>query len=91
MNDMINQKYQYERLIKTLNDNYNNLNICYNNLIETKKKIINNFTINDNYYSKDNLDNIIKNIEEAKNKILNVLLPQARKQYNNILLEISKM
>lgn len=91
MSNITNQKYQYERLIKTLNENYNNLSTCYNNLIEIKKKITNNFTINDNYYSKDDLDNIIKNIEEAKNKILDVILPQAKKQYNNILLEISEM
>ncbi len=91
MDELNSIKYQYEKMINVLNSNYNKLNDCYNNLIALKKQINNNFVINDKPYSSFELNNLIKNIEINKNKILNILLPQAKKQYNDVLLKISSL
>ena len=91
MDELNSIKYQYEKMIHVLNSNYNKLNDCYNNLIALKKQINNNFVINDKPYSSVELNNLIKNIEINKNKILNILLPQAKKQYNDVLLKISSL
>ena len=91
MDELNSIKYQYEKMINVLNSNYNKLNDCYNNLIALKKQINNNFVIIDNPYSSFELNNLIKNIEINKNKILNILLPQAKKQYNDVLLKISSL
>lgn len=89
--ELVNRKYQYERFIRNLNDNYSRLESCYSNLLLCKKKINDNLKIEDNLFDYRSLNDIIKNIESKKDSIKNVILPQARYEYNNILIEISKM
>lgn len=91
MNELYNEKYRYERLIKILNSNYNKLNTCLTELKKCRNKIGESFTLDGIYYSKNIMDNLIKSIENDKNLIINSFLPQARYQYNKILYDISKM
>ena len=89
--ELYQKKYQYERLINTLQNNYNKLNDVYYNLISCRKTIKGSIEINNTYYDKNSLDKIIKEIEEYKNLIINNFLPQARYQYNTILNQISRI
>lgn len=91
MNELYNEKYRYERLIKILNSNYNKLNTCLTELKKSRNKIGESFILDGTYYSKNIMDNLIKSIENDKNLIINSFLPQARYQYNKILYDISKM
>ena len=77
--ELYQKKYQYERLINVLQNNYNNLNDVYYSLISCSKII------------KKTLDNMIKKIEDYRSLIINTFIPQARYQYNIILSEISKI
>lgn len=87
--ELYQKKYQYERLINTLQNNYNKLNDVYYTLLSCRKKIKESIEINDVYYNKNSLDKIIKEIEEYRGLIINNFLPQARYQYNIILNKIS--
>lgn len=89
--ELYKKKYQYESFIKTLNSNYEKIEKCLSILVLCKKRIKNNVNINDECFDVGKLDDIIKNIESDKNKISNIILPQARYEYNNILFEISKL
>jgi len=90
-NELYRSKYQYERLIKSLNDNYNRLNTVYYNAIACRKRIKENVEIDGTYFDAARLDKIIKRLEENRNLIINNLLPQARYQYNIIVNKISKL
>lgn len=90
MYDLYQKKYQYERLIKSLNENYNRLNNAYYNLSSYKNKIIKTLKIDDDFFSFNELNTILKNINDSKNMIINKLIPQAKYQYNIILSQIYK-
>ncbi len=79
--DLYTKKNRYEKFINSLNENYASLELCYINLISCKKIICTSLNINNNIFQCTQLDKIIKNI----------ILPKARNEYNNILLEISKL
>ena len=48
-------------------------------------------SINDHIFQNNKLDEIINNIEKTKNLIRNKIITDAQENYNNILLEISKL
>lgn len=89
--ELYQKKYQYERLINVLQNNYNNLNDVYYSLISCRKIIKESIEIDGVYYNKKTLDNMIKKIEDYRSLIINTFIPQARYQYNIILNEISKI
>lgn len=92
MNDTLYyKKNEYANLIDGLNSVYDKLEDLYNNLNSVKKNSNKMLTIDEEIYDIKSFNNIIKSIEVSKEKIRNNLLPQARYQYNNILLEISKL
>ena len=61
--ELYQKKYQYERLINVLQNNYNNLNDVYYSLISCRKIIKESIEIDGVYYNKKTLDNMIKKIE----------------------------
>lgn len=89
--ELYQKKYKYERLIKDINDICTRLQTCYSNLILSKKKIFNNVKIEDSYYKSKEFQKIIDNVENNINIIKNIVLPKVKEEYNNILLEISKI
>ncbi len=82
-------KYQYEELIKNLNDNYNRLEKIYSNLLLYRKKGCLFLKINEAIFSSNELDVIINNISNNKTIIKNKLIPEAKKKYYKILEDIS--
>jgi protein subunit release factor A len=90
-NDLYQKKYQYERFIKNLNDILLKLNKCYVNLITAKKTIEKTLKIEDNYYDDKKFEKIIMDVSDHIDNVKNILLPKAKDEYNNILLEISKL
>lgn len=90
MDELYQKKYNYERLINSLSNNVARIESCYMNLINLRKKINNNFSIDNKPFSYNEIDRLIKELEKIQNNIRNNILPQARYQYNNILYAISK-
>lgn len=88
---IISKKYKYERLIKDLNAVNTRLKTCYSNIIICKKNIYNNIRIEDDYYKNKEFEKIINDIEKNLDIINNVVIPAARDEYNNVLLEITKI
>ena len=89
--ELYSKKYQYETIIKKLNEVLNNLDDCYSNLLSCKKKINDCVKVNDNYFSYKDFENIIKVINNKRSKIRNNILPKTRNQYNNILSKIANL
>ena len=89
MNDLYIKKYQYEKLIRVLINNYNLIQSCLTELNKCKNKLNNTLKIDDNYFNNNDLQSIINKLEDNKNIIINNILPQARYQYNNIIYKIS--
>ena len=88
MEELYRLKYQYERFISSLNSSYQELNNCYLNLVKFRSRLSKTLIIDNEYFSKYEIDKIISTIELNKNKIINIVLPQARREYNYILIEI---
>ena len=92
MNDELYQmKYKYDRLLKQLKETLNKLEMCYSNLILCKKKISNSLSIDNNYYMCNDYEKIIGNIDDNIKIIKNVIIPETKYEYNEILLKISKL
>lgn len=92
MNDELYQKKsEYEKLINNLNNILSKLDICYTNMISCKKKINNTLKVNELIYDYKKYEKIINNVDDYRNKIRNKYLPLAKKNYNNILSELSKL
>lgn len=89
--ELYKRKYQYELFIKNLKNCLSKLDSCYSNLLLCKKKIGNCITVDDQYYSYNDYEKIIKTIDNNRNKIRNTILPQANYQYKKILSEINNL
>lgn len=89
--ELYQKKYKYERLIKDLNVINTRLKKCYSDIIICKKNIYNNIRIEEDYYKNKEFEKIINGIEKNIDIINDVVIPEAREEYNNILLEISKI
>ena len=72
--ELYQKKYQYERLINVLQNNYNNLNDVYYSLISCRKIIKESIEIDGVYYNKKTLDNMIKKIEDYRSLIINTFI-----------------
>lgn len=88
---LLQKKNEYASLVENLQYVYNNLLTYYNKLLSMQKTLTNSFTINDNIYNKKELDNIINSTIDNINKIKDKLLPKAKEEYQNILMEISSL
>ena len=92
MNDDLYQiKYKYERLMKNFNDTLSKLECCYSNLILCKGKITNCLSIDDNCYKNMDYEKIISDIESNIKIIKNVIIPEIKCTYNEVLLKISRL
>ena len=89
--ELYQKKNMYEKFIKNLNDALIKLDNCYSNLILCKNKMNKTLKTNDNYYNYKYYEKIIDDIDKNRNEIKNILLPEAKYEYNKILSEISKL
>lgn len=85
------KKNSYEQYIKNLNDIQIKLEKLYSNLILCKEKIQKDTLIEENYFEESKLEKIIKNIYNTKEEIKNVIIPEAKINYNEIIYELSKL
>lgn len=88
---LLQKKYEYANLVRTLEDSYKTLVSCYNKLLSCKKMIVKGLTIDEVIYNKKELDSATNLIWENMKEIEDRLLPRAKKEYNDVLIEIANL
>ena len=91
MNDLYQKKREYERLLNELNNLYTKLEECYSNLILCMKKIEGCITFNDVMYMENIFNDIIDRVDAYKTSIGDYYIPEVKRIYNKILLQLNQM
>lgn len=89
--ELYQEKNKYEKLIKDLNDIIIKLENYNSNLILCRKKIYNTLNINEECYGSDFIAERIDNVDQKLKLLTNVILPEAKNEYNEILYKISNL
>ena len=76
----MNEKIYYQRLLNNLNDISNNLSNSIQNIESSISKIKRAINVDDNYYKKRDLENVLNDLHIQYKNIQNVYIPEVKRK-----------